>query len=92
MKSSVPTPVPGAPRKKPQWLLDEEAADPTLAGKLDAARAEAAKVAAEKAARDAERAAAWLDDEGGSNARVDRGRVASRGPRALGQMASIDEP
>jgi hypothetical protein len=61
-KSSVPTVVPNAPRKKPQWLLDEEAADPTLAGKLDAARAEAAKVAAEKAARDAERAtacAAW---------------------------------
>jgi len=53
------TPVaPGAPRKKPQWLLDEEAADPTLAAKVDAARTEAAKVAAEKAARDAERAAA----------------------------------
>ena len=59
-KSSVPTAVPNAPRKKPQWLLDEEAADPTLAGKLDAARAEAAKVAAEKAARDAERAAACV--------------------------------
>ena len=59
-KSSVPTVVPNAPRKKPQWLLDEEAADPTLAGKLDAARAEAAKAAAEKAARDAERAAACV--------------------------------
>ena len=47
--SSVP-----APRKKPQWLLDEEASDPTLAGKLEAARAEAAKLAAEKAAREAE--------------------------------------
>jgi hypothetical protein len=53
------TPVaPGAPRKKPQWLLDEEAADPTLAAKVDASRAEAAKVAAEKAAREAERATA----------------------------------
>ena len=59
-KSSVPTVVPNAPRKKPQWLLDEEAADPTLAAKVDAARIEAAKVAAEKAARDAERAAACV--------------------------------
>ena len=39
-----------APRKKPQWLLDEEASDPTLAAKLDAARVEAARLAAEKAA------------------------------------------
>ena len=59
-KSSVPTVVPNAPRKKPQWLLDEEAADPTLAAKVDAARIEAAKVAAEKAARDAERATACV--------------------------------
>ena len=55
-KSSVPTVVPNAPRKKPQWLLDEEAADPTLAAKVDAARVEAAKVAAEKAAAEAARA------------------------------------
>lgn len=59
-KSSVPTQIPGAPRKKPQWLLDEEAADPTLSAKLDAARAEAAKVAAEKAAAEAQRAAACV--------------------------------
>lgn len=56
-----PAPVaPGAPRKKPQWLLDEEAADPTLAAKVDASRADAAKAAAEKAAREAERAAACI--------------------------------
>jgi len=47
--SSVP-----APRKKPQWLLDEEAADPTLAAKLEVSRAEAAKIAAEKSVREAE--------------------------------------
>ena len=56
-----PAPVaPGAPRKKPQWLLDEEAADPTLAAKVDASRADAAKAAAEKAAREAERTAACI--------------------------------
>ena len=52
--------APGAPRKKPQWLLDELAADPTLSAKLDAARAESDKAAAEKAAREAERAAACI--------------------------------
>ena len=57
-KPSASTAVPNAPRKKPQWLLDEEAADPTLAAKVDAARAESAKVAAEKAAAEAARAAA----------------------------------
>jgi len=57
-KTFAPAVAPGAPRKKPQWLLDEEAADPTLAAKVDASRAETAKLAAEKAARDAERAAA----------------------------------
>ena len=55
--SSVP-----ASRKKPQWLLDEEAADPTLAAKLEVSRAEAAKIAAEKAATEKARqdkCAAW---------------------------------
>jgi hypothetical protein len=41
-------------RKRPQWLLDELAADPTLAEKLAVAKAEADKVAAEKVAREAE--------------------------------------
>ena len=49
-------------RKRPQWMLDEMAADPSLAASLDAARAAAEKVAVEKAARDAKLAAdckAW---------------------------------
>jgi len=59
-KLSAPVVAPGAPRKKPQWLLDEEAADPTLAAKLDASRAQAAKLAIEKAAQDAARNAACV--------------------------------
>jgi len=59
-KLSAPVVAPGAPRKKPQWLLDEEAADPTLAAKLDASRAQAAKLAIEKAAQDAARGVACV--------------------------------